>query len=279
MKLFYFDTETTNTNPYTGGIHQLGFIIEIDGEVKERQLFHIRPPANAVIDDRALAVSKVTRQDLEGYPSFDKVYVDLISILDTYINKFDKEDKFTMVGYNSQSFDSTWLRQFFVSNGDKFFGSYFHQTTIDVMILAGYILAKEKLSMPNFQLSTIYRKLIGDIDDSILHNALADTIVTYDVFKVIDKRLESISFSPTGFAKVSEGLTGSEKDMNHNQPSNTIVFEEPVVTDTIEEAKLIDDLDPKPTGAFKVPQSKVFKSIRNANPITNPSNDVDDLPF
>ena len=41
------------------------------------------------------------------------------------LEKFDKKDKFFLVGYNNASFDNQFFRAFFVQNNDMYFGSYF----------------------------------------------------------------------------------------------------------------------------------------------------------
>jgi DNA polymerase III subunit epsilon len=70
IKLFYFDTETTGPRFWANGIHQLAGIIEIDGVEKERFEFKIKIHPAAVIEDEALAVSGVTREDLVSFKYF-----------------------------------------------------------------------------------------------------------------------------------------------------------------------------------------------------------------
>lgn len=43
MKLFFFDLETTGTNPARHGIHQISGEIVVDGETKESFDYHVRP--------------------------------------------------------------------------------------------------------------------------------------------------------------------------------------------------------------------------------------------
>ena len=54
MKLFFYDLETTGTNPGRNGIHQISGQIVIDGEVKEEFDFHVAPNPKAVIEKEAL---------------------------------------------------------------------------------------------------------------------------------------------------------------------------------------------------------------------------------
>ena len=64
MKLLFFDLETTGTNPGKHGIHQISGQIVIDGIVKESFDFHVQPNPKAIIEDEALAVAGVTREQI-----------------------------------------------------------------------------------------------------------------------------------------------------------------------------------------------------------------------
>ena len=64
MKLLFFDLETTGTNPGKHGIHQISGQIVIDGIVKESFDFHVHPNPKAIIEDEALAVAGVTREQI-----------------------------------------------------------------------------------------------------------------------------------------------------------------------------------------------------------------------
>lgn len=68
MKLLFFDLETTGTNPGKHGIHQISGQIVIDGIVKESFDFHVQPNPKAIIEDEALAVAGVTREQIAQYP-------------------------------------------------------------------------------------------------------------------------------------------------------------------------------------------------------------------
>lgn len=69
MKLLFFDLETTGVNPGKNGIHQISGMIEIDGVEKERFDFHVQPNPKAIIEEQALSVAGVTREQVLAYPS------------------------------------------------------------------------------------------------------------------------------------------------------------------------------------------------------------------
>ena len=67
MKLLFFDLETTGTNPGRNGIHQISGQVVIDGIVKESFDFHVQPNPKAAIEDEALAVAGVTREQIAKF--------------------------------------------------------------------------------------------------------------------------------------------------------------------------------------------------------------------
>lgn len=125
MKLLFFDLETTGTNPGRNGIHQISGQVVIDGIVKESFDFHVQPNPKAAIEDEALAVAGVTREQIAKYPAMGTVYRQFVAMLGKYVDKYNSKDKFFLVGYNNAAFDNQFLRGFFLQNNDKFFGSWF----------------------------------------------------------------------------------------------------------------------------------------------------------
>lgn len=187
MKLLFYDLETTGTNPGRNGIHQISGQIVIDGIVKESFDFHVQPNPKAVIEDASLAVAGITREQLATYPLMRQVYSQFVSMLGKYVDKYDKKDKFFLVGYNNAAFDNQFLRGFFLQNGDNYFGSWFWANTLDVMVLATAYLATRRPDMENFKLSTVAATLGIRVDDDALHNAMYDIELTKAVFDIVTK--------------------------------------------------------------------------------------------
>lgn len=185
MKLFFFDLETTGTNPGRHGIHQISGIIEIDGKVVEEFDIKVCPNPNALIEDKALEVGGVTKEQILSYQDMHEGYNQLVGILNKHIDRFNKKDKAFLVGYNNASFDNNFLRGFFLQNGDKYFGSYFWSNSIDVMVLASARLAEERQNLLNFKLSTVADYLGVKVDVDMLHDAMYDIYLTREVFKKV----------------------------------------------------------------------------------------------
>lgn len=182
LKLFHYDAETTGTDSARHQIHQLAFIVEIDGEEKERVNIKMRPDPGTPVTPKALEVGGVTIEDLKVYPlSQMEGYQQLISVINRYIDRFDKTDKFHAIGFN-EWFDNGFLRALFEACGDKYFGSYFWADSICVMVLASNDLKDERATLPNFKLQTIaaHYKIEPKGD---WHDALTDVQVTRDIYK------------------------------------------------------------------------------------------------
>lgn len=187
MKLFFFDLETTGVNPAKNGIHQISGEIVIDGEVKESFDFKVQPNPLCQIEDEALAIAGVTRDQVLRYPIMAEVYKQLTSMLGKYVDKFNKADKFFLVGYNNASFDNQFLRGFFLQNKDNYFGSWFWSNSFDVMVLATPYLALKRHQMENFKLSTVAATLGIVVEEEKLHDASYDIYLTKSIFNIVTK--------------------------------------------------------------------------------------------
>lgn len=184
-KLFFYDLETTGTNPGRHGIHQISGEIVIDGKSVETFDFKVQPNPKAQIEDAALAVGGVTREQIMAYPPMGQVYTQLVTMLAKYVNKYDKTEKFHLVGYNNRGFDDNFFRGFFLQNGDNYFGSWFWADSIDVLVLASTFLADRRADLPNFKLATVADFLGIDTTAGKLHDASFDIYVTKAVFDFI----------------------------------------------------------------------------------------------
>lgn len=185
IKNCFFDVETTGLKFWKNSIHQLSGIIEIDGQEKERFEFRIKPHPQAETDDDALAISGITKADLENYFDMKDVHRNFCAILSKYVDKFNKSDKFYLIGYNNASFDNPFLRAFFKQCGDEYFGSWFWSCPIDVMILSGEYLKLERPAMKDFKLATVAAHLKIKVSEEKLHDASYDVELTREIYKYI----------------------------------------------------------------------------------------------
>jgi len=182
-KLFFYDLETTGTKFWKNGIHQISGAIVIDGQIKEVFDFKVCPNVNSIIDEEALKIGNVTKEEIMAYPSMQEVYSKIIKMLSKYVNKFNKKDKFHLAGYNNASFDNPFFRAFFVQNNDVYFGSWFWSDSIDVMVLASYKLRNVRHELVDFKQSSVAKYLGIVIDETKLHNAEYDIEICLKILK------------------------------------------------------------------------------------------------
>lgn len=189
MKLFFYDLETTGVKHWRHGIHQLSGCIEIDGVIKEKFDFKICPNPKCDIEHEALKVGGVTREQVLTYPSMEEAYKNLIIMLTRYVDKYNKKDKFFLIGFNNASFDNQFLRAFFLQNKDDYFGSWFWADTHDVMVLASNHLKDHRAEMENFKLATVAKFMGIEVNETLLHDAIYDILLTRTIYHIVNNPL------------------------------------------------------------------------------------------
>lgn len=185
IKICYIDTETTGTNYNKNGLIQIAgmiyYITDNKYEKKKEFNFKLGTFEGDVIEDEALKVNGVTREEIKAYPDPIKVYNELSGIFGEYCDKYNKEDKMFFVGYNSR-FDYDFMRQFFEKCGDKYFGSFFFFPAVDVMNTAIVHLIEQRYTLPNFKLATVANYLQIDTEGNF-HDAMKDIEITRMIFE------------------------------------------------------------------------------------------------
>ena len=193
MKVLFFDLETTGTLVNKHGIHQLSGMIVVDGEVKEKFDFKVQPNPKAEILQEALDVAGVTKEQIMAYPPMGEIYKQFVDLLSKYVDRYNKKDKFFLAGYNIASFDNSFLRAWFIQNGDKYFGSWFWSNCFDVMVLAAPYLSEKRAEMENFKQGTVAKALGINVDDSKLHDALYDIEICKQICDIVlPRRTDSV---------------------------------------------------------------------------------------
>jgi DNA polymerase-3 subunit epsilon len=185
-KYCFLDVETTGTNPARHGIIQIGGIICGEKGAKlhelDEYLFDIAPFPSDIIEDEALQVSGVRRDQLSGFMPPHEAHRALTAVFEKHCNKYDKTDKMLFLGFNAP-FDYNFLRRWFEKTGDKYFGSWFWHPAVDVMVLAMVKMAPVRHEMGDFKLTTVASKLGVSLEHA--HLARDDARATKAIFELV----------------------------------------------------------------------------------------------
>lgn len=185
MKQLFIDTETTGTDPQVHGLIQIAGSVRIDGEVKERFDIKARPNLGKDVEAEALKVNGRTFEEIMAWPDSKTMYDTFVGILGKYVDKFNRSDKFHLLGYNVR-FDEEFVRQLFRDHGDVYWGSWVFYPPIDVMALAADRLMNVREKMDNFKLVTVAARLGLDVSGK-LHDAAYDIEVTEKMFDFLHR--------------------------------------------------------------------------------------------
>jgi DNA polymerase-3 subunit epsilon len=146
-----------------------------------KQEFNLRcqPFDYEAIEQAALDVTGNTIEGLKAQQSPQAMYKQFVGILSRYVNKFDKNDKMYVAGYNVR-FDIDFLRMFFVKNKDPYFGSWINYKSIDGLAIMYMLEYCGHCKLENYKLGTVCSHYKIDID---AHDALSDIKATYTLIK------------------------------------------------------------------------------------------------
>lgn len=197
MKLIYIDTETTGLTPSMHGLTELAFILVEDGEVRHKELMRINPLTynkEVDIEEEALKVTGKDIVEISNYPESYAQFNRFISLLDGFVDKFDKNDKLTVVGYNI-GFDIGFIRAWFEDNGCRYYGSYFSYKDIDVFALVKHLKLLGFIDTPSDKLEVVCEAFDVELD---AHQAMSDIEATRELYKkLVGKFLPSVDTTCT----------------------------------------------------------------------------------
>ena len=223
MKVMFFDLETTGVHSQCG-IHQLSgcFAEIIENKIIEREKFDFKmqPFKGCRVYDEALEIGNINIDILQGYKNPMDVYKEFTKMITRHVNKFKPEDKLILIGYNRLSFDNNFLRAWFTSCGDKFFGSYFWSGGIDVMSESLRTLMEIRPYMPNFKLGTVARMFDIKFDETGLHDGLFDVNLTMKIFEQILLDPKPRSLRGINIGKLREEVNAYKEEMKNSKPRN-----------------------------------------------------------
>ena len=156
-KQIFIDIETTGLNPKKDTITQLAYLYFENGKKK-------------------------ATGNLKGAT----IYGSFVKSLDKLVDKFQKGDKMHFVGHNSH-FDSDFVRELFVKNGNNFYGSYFYNPVVCTMMVASYKFMLKNKRPEDFTLLGLLNYFKIKVDENKLHDALYDITKTRELYLKLTK--------------------------------------------------------------------------------------------
>lgn len=113
------------------------------------------------------------------------VHQQLCVAMDAHCNRYNRNDKMVLAGYNV-GFDDGFFRQFFKKCGDKFYGSWFLPCRIDVLSEVAKWQASNGVMLPNFKLGTVCAHFDIPIQ---AHQAFSDIKATRELYYTLQKEM------------------------------------------------------------------------------------------
>lgn len=203
MKLAFFDVETGGLDADMHALLELYMTVEVDGHTIGNFYAAMRPDTGKLVEEEAVLANKLWDKSIsftEFRRSLDEnrensfsAYQRFQVFLKQLVNKWDKQDKLFLLGYNSAAFDDKFLREFvrYHEPTNKFaYGSFFHWPTGDVAILAQFALGDEWAKLTSRKLADVARRFGVGVQEEQLHGAKYDTMVTRDLYYAVVKMIQ-----------------------------------------------------------------------------------------
>jgi len=168
MKIIYVRIETTGIACPESGLVQLTGAVEVDGEVKERFNFPMRPFPNDIVSQEGIGQNSASARELAARDNPARVFEKFVALLDRYVDRYDRFDKFHLVAYNAR-FDAEHLRAWFEKNRDRYFSSWFWHPAIDAMNFAATVLMGARSDVVDFKLGTVAELLGVFVEQERVH--------------------------------------------------------------------------------------------------------------
>jgi DNA polymerase-3 subunit epsilon len=180
-KVCYFDLETGGLDPQKHGVVQIAMLVEVRGQVVGEKMWYVNPYSGDRIEPDALAVNKLSLEQVRSFPKAQAVLGQVKEFLAQYVDRYNTFDKFTPAGYNVQ-FDLNFLKQFFLKGGDSFFGAWFNYRMVDPMQFLYWLRLAGEIDLPNYKLETVCAHFDIPLGEAA-HDALADIKATRDLIR------------------------------------------------------------------------------------------------
>jgi DNA polymerase III alpha subunit (gram-positive type) len=188
-KLCFIDVETTGTDPKRHNIFQLS--ARITDSTAENVLDQINltfvPHSLDEYENGALEKTGYSLDDMRNLSmSSEEAYSKFVTFCDAHVSRFDKKDKMHFVAYNAQ-FDSNFVREWFAKNGNPYYGSYFWNPPLCVMIGAAWLTQGVRGALPDFKLGTLCQSAELGWNEDHAHDASYDINKTVELYRYLNQ--------------------------------------------------------------------------------------------
>lgn len=177
MNVICFDVESSGLDPKKCSILQLAMIPIIDGVVGSPFVSYVRPHKGSDIQDGALKVNRINREDLETFPTIEEMTKSMLAFIDQY------DCKFYLCAHNAQ-FDRDFLYHFMTRQG--LHGEYIKRFRPDLQctwIKAKQVFEKQRKKPANFKLGTLCEWFGIKLENA--HDAMADARVVNPIWDAL----------------------------------------------------------------------------------------------
>lgn len=197
MKILFIDVETTGVDAEKCAITQIGAILDdFEREKSERLNLKVRPHADALIEEEALKITGITREDLESEDrlSPNEAYSNLMDMCQ-FPRRVYAEHRVFMCGYNILGFDQKFIYNMAHRAGDMYPHGKFHWPGIDVAPIASFYLGEKRRALKNFKLMTAAAALGINVEEMSTkmnmdaHDAMFDIEVTRKMYYMLAKKM------------------------------------------------------------------------------------------
>ena len=181
IKQLFLDTETGGIDPNRHALLEIGALVCIGEQESVGFEYFTRPFNGDTITEKALEVNGKTYEEIDSYPDPMYTHDKFTQMLSTYIDRFDRKDKFFLYGWNVD-FDDRFLRAFFKKCEDKYYGSYILWPPINVAALVTEYLREKRFQIEDFHLHTVAEWFAIPVNYEARHGALYDATLTKQVY-------------------------------------------------------------------------------------------------
>ncbi len=204
MKELFTDVETTGLTE-RHGLHQISGIIRIDMKDIEKFNFNCATFPDDIFDEELLISDKChkTKQQILNSPNPLDVFYQFYEMLNYYVDRYNKEDKFQFLAYNSP-FDSeqtrSWVKKCFnagiprklfkENDKDFWYGSMFWNPDICICRALHKAIGNKRKLLHDFKLHTVAKFLNIPFDENRAHDAFYDIEIAKIMYDMIESKLK-----------------------------------------------------------------------------------------